>query len=107
VLPDVNVAHLPMASAVKISAGQEPPLVVALTSLPTPFSGVDVGHFMFDLHLDEALKDLDPAHRLAELTSSWMALSTSFGEKLQVISPHHLVFLVFWSFVSPHPSFLF
>jgi hypothetical protein len=47
--------------------------------LPAPSPGVDVGHFMFDLRLHEALKELDPAHQLAEWTSSWTALFTSFG----------------------------
>ena len=33
---------------------------------------------------DDVLQQFDTTHRLSELTTAWGALSTSFGEKLQV-----------------------
>jgi hypothetical protein len=70
VLPSSPVTLLPMASEVGAPIGQEPSMGVAWTSLPAPSPGAGVGHFMYDVRLEEVLKALDPAHRLAEFTSS-------------------------------------
>jgi hypothetical protein len=102
VLPSSPVMLLPMASEVGAQIVQEPSMGVASTSLPAPSPGADAGHFMYDARLEEVLKALDPAHRLAELTSSWKELLTTFGEKLQVNISMILFFKlkVFFSFFS-------
>lgn len=73
---------------------------IASASLPASSPGTSIEYFMYDARLDDALKELDPAHRLAELTTSWKELSTSFGEKLQVsvFVILYLDFGVFFSF---------
>jgi hypothetical protein len=75
---------------------------VASTLLLAPSLRAGVEHFIYDARLEEVLKALDPAHRLAELTSSWKKLSTTFGEKLQVNVSVILFFIfkVFFSFFS-------
>jgi hypothetical protein len=54
-------------------------LVVASSSRP-PSSGQFDGECL----VDEVLREIDPVHRVAELSDAWATFSTSFEEKLQV-----------------------
>ena len=76
-----------MATAVGTSeevAGASQDTALVLPSLPTPASpSAPLGTSSQRLD-DDVLLQFDATHRLPELTAAWGALSTSFGEKLQV-----------------------
>jgi hypothetical protein len=63
-------------------------LVMVLASSPYPSLAACVARFIDDRHLaEEAVRDLDATHRVAELSAAWADLTTrttSFGELLQV-----------------------
>ena len=82
VAPEVTVATTVCTSEEVAGASQDTALV--LPSLPTPASpSAPVGTSSQRLD-DDVLLQFDATHRLSELTAAWGALSTSFGEKLQV-----------------------
>ena len=82
VAPEVTVATAIGSSEEVAGASQD--MALALPSLPAPASPsapLGTGAPRLD---DDVLHQFDATHRLSELTVAWGALSTSFGEKLQV-----------------------
>ena len=82
IAPEVTMAMAVVTSGDVAGASQDTALV--LPSLPTPASpSAPLGTSSQRLD-DDVLLQFDATHRLLELTAAWEALSTSFGEKLQV-----------------------
>ena len=82
ITPEVTVAMAVGTSEEVVGASQDTALV--LPSLPVPTSpSTPLGTSSQCLD-DDVLLQFDATHHLSELTAAWGALSTSFGEKLQV-----------------------
>ena len=63
-------------------ASQDTALVLPSCPAPTsPSAPLGTSNQRLD---DDVMLQFDATHRLSELTAAWGALSTSFGEKLQV-----------------------
>ena len=80
--PEVTVATVVGTSEEVAGASQDTALVLpSLPALTSPSAPLGTSSQRLD---DDVLLQFDATHRLSELTAAWGALSTSFGEKLQV-----------------------
>jgi len=82
IAPEVTVATAVGTSEEVAGASQDTALVLAsLPVLASPTAPLGTSSQRLD---NDVLLQFDATHRLSELTAAWGALSTSFGEKLQV-----------------------
>ena len=82
VAPEVTVATA-VGSSEEVARASED-MALALPSshrAASPSAPLGTGDQRLD---DDVLQQFDATHRLSELTAAWGALSTSFGEKLQI-----------------------